>query len=250
MIAVQVSNSITEAPVVLKAVAAAGDSQVGPVSRGEIVVLTGSNLGPSQLSLANPKPARAFPFALSGTQVTFDWYPAPIIYTSSGAVAVVVPYEIAGQTATSVSVRYQGSVSPPLVNTVAPTAPHFFTSAYTPKGQLVALNADYSVNSASNPVAAGDVIVLWASGEGVVSRPGLDGSLVQSPLPQPLAGVTVNIGGQPANVLYAGGPPGSIEGLLQINARVPAGITAGSQVPVELTIGSASAPSGGTIAVR
>ena len=73
-------------------------------------------------------------------------------------------------------------------------------------------------------------------------------SLVGSTLTQPLANVTVTIGGQPTTVLYAGGSPTLIEGLLQINVRIPAGTPAGN-VPVTLVIGSGMAPSGGTIAV-
>jgi uncharacterized protein (TIGR03437 family) len=71
---------------------------------------------------------------------------------------------------------------------------------------------------------------------------------VGASLTQPLANVTATIGGQPATVLYAGGSPGSIEGLLQINVRIPAGTTAGN-APVTLTAGSGAAPATGTIAV-
>jgi outer membrane protein assembly factor BamB len=45
-------------------------------------------------------------------------------------------------------------------------------------------------------------------------------------LTQPLANVTITIGGQPANVLYAGGSPGLVEGFLQINVRIPATVRA------------------------
>jgi len=51
-------------------------------------------------------------------------------------------------------------------------------------------------------------------------------------------------------VLYAGGSPGSPAGLMQINARIPAGITAGDAVPVVLEVGDVPALQSVTIAVR
>ena len=91
-------------------------------------------------------------------------------------------------------------------------------------------------------------MVLYGTGEGVTSPPGADGSMVGSNLPQPLANVSVTIGGQPATVVYAGGSPTSVEGLLQINVRIPAGTAAGN-IPVSMKIGNTTGASGGTISV-
>jgi hypothetical protein len=58
------------------------------------------------------------------------------------------------------------------------------------------------------------------------------------------------IGGVPASVTYAGVAPGLISGVLQINAVVPAGLTPGPAVAIDLTIGSAPSPAGVTVAIR
>ncbi|MDQ2949846.1 MAG: hypothetical protein M3Y27_28575, partial [Acidobacteriota bacterium] len=55
------------------------------------------------------------------------------------------------------------------------------------------------------------------------------------PLAQTKSPATVTIGGQQANVTFSGLAPG-FAGLFQINAVVPAGLTAGTQ-PVRVTIG-------------
>jgi uncharacterized protein (TIGR03437 family) len=216
------------------------------VSPGEIVTIWGSNLGPAALTSFTLLQNR-LPFSLAGTSVRFNQYAAPIIYTSTGSVCVIVPYEVAGLQTVNVSVSFNGSVSAQFTQPVAPTAPHFFTKTYQAAGQIAALNSDASLNSSSNPASPDSVVVLYATGEGVTSPPGIDGSLVNS-ITQPLANVTVTIGGQPAIVAYAGGSPTSIEGLLQVNVRVPAGTPAGN-APVTLVIGSGAAPLGGTIAV-
>jgi uncharacterized protein (TIGR03437 family) len=61
--------------------------------------------------------------------------------------------------------------------------------------------------------------------------------------------VGVTIGGVQAQVVYAGPAPGEIQGLFQINAIVPNGITPGSAVQILLTVGQAQSQIGVTIAV-
>ena len=81
--------------------------------------------------------------------------------------------------------------------------------------------------------------------------PGVDGKpALTTPLPTPVARVTVTIGGVGAEVVYAGAAPQYVAGLLQVNARVPAAVTPGDAVPLVLTVGSASSRDGVTVAVR
>jgi uncharacterized protein (TIGR03437 family) len=91
------------------------------------------------------------------------------------------------------------------------------------------------------------VIVLFATGEGLTNNP-VDGQLAVAPYPAPLLPVSVTIGGIPAAVVYAGGAPGQVAGLLQLNVLVPAGVTPGD-AQVVLTVGSASTTANITVAV-
>jgi uncharacterized protein (TIGR03437 family) len=54
-----------------------------------------------------------------------------------------------------------------------------------------------------------------------------------SPLQPANSPIDISIGGRPADVLYAGGFPGSTDGF-QVNFRVPSGVAAG-MVPPQLT---------------
>ena len=56
-------------------------------------------------------------------------------------------------------------------------------------------------------------------------------------------------GGIPANVLYSGSAPGIVEGVVQVNAVVPAGVKAGN-AQVQVTVGGVTSPAGVTVAVK
>ena len=62
--------------------------------------------------------------------------------------------------------------------------------------------------------------------------------------------VTVTIGGISAQVQYAGGAPGAVAGLTQINAVVPANAPTGPSVPVVIQIGTWQSQAGVTMAVQ
>jgi len=61
--------------------------------------------------------------------------------------------------------------------------------------------------------------------------------------------VSVTVGGQAVIPIYAGGAPGEVPGLMQINEQVPAGIAPGNAVPVVVGVGGATSQAGMAIAV-
>jgi uncharacterized protein (TIGR03437 family) len=133
---------------------------------------------------------------------------------------------------------------------VAASAPGVFTADSSGQGQAAALNQDTTPNSATTPAKIGDVITLFATGEGQTSPPGVDGKPATGTLPQPVLPVTVTIGGQTAHVAYAGGAPNEVAGVMQLNVQVPSGIQTGDAVPVILWVGYAASQSGVTVAIR
>ena len=231
-------------------VANAASYASGAVAPGEIVSLFGSAIGPptpASLVLTNPVLVAN---ALEGLQVLFDGVPAPVLYASAGQVNVVVPYAVAGESATEVQVEYLGALSPPVSLPVAATAPGIFTLDASGAGPGAILNAaNNSVNSASNPVAPGDWVSIFATGAGATTPAGVDGLLPAGPSYNANASVTVTIGGFNCPLNYQGAAPGLVSGVLQINAQVPAGVTPGPSVPVMVGIGGVNAQSGVTLAV-
>jgi uncharacterized protein (TIGR03437 family) len=208
-----------------------------PFSPGEIVSIYGSNLGgatPLGIQLAA---AGKVATTLGNTTVTIGGVPAPLTYVSSGQINAVVPYEVAGLTTAPLVVSVNGVNSPAYTLTAAPTAPGIFADSGA-NGQGAILNQDGSVNGISNPAAPGSVIVIYATGEGQLNPAGVTGSVTPgvAPFPEPVAPVQVIIGGQTAQIDYAGEAPGFVSGVLQVNAVIPAGTASGPALVV-LTVG-------------
>jgi uncharacterized protein (TIGR03437 family) len=68
---------------------------------------------------------------------------------------------------------------------------------------------------------------------------GQDGVVNNYIIRAPVLPVSATIGGQTAQVLFAGSAPGLLAGVLQVEVVVPTAASTGAQ-PVVLTIGSAS----------
>ncbi len=62
-------------------------------------------------------------------------------------------------------------------------------------------------------------------------------------------GISVTIGGQPAQVQSAAGAVGDVQGVTRIDVVIPAGIQAGTAVPVTITVGNMPGPEGVTVSV-
>ena len=212
----------------VSAVTNAASNLAGPVAPGELVVLYGAGLGETRT-------------------VLFNGVAAPVLYASDGQVGTVAPYAVAGPSVQVVA-QSAGAASAPVAVAVAPAIPGVFTADGSGRGQAAAVNQDGSRNSGSAPAQAGSVLSFFATGEGQTSPPGVDGKLGAVPLPEPVARVSVTLGGVAAAVRYAGGVPGQIAGTMQVNVVVPGGLT--GAVPLVMTVGSASSQAGVTVAVR
>ncbi len=225
----------------------------GPISPGELVAIKGAALGPSTPLQTQLTPNGMVSTNLGGIQVFFGAVAAPLTYVSDTQINAVVPYEVAGQVSVSVTVNRNGVVSPAgIQQAVVPTSPGLFTISGTGTGEVAAFNGDLSLNSDANPAAKGSLVVLYATGEGVLRSNQVTGSVTPSGGPYPLpqaTPLTVTIGGIPAQTAFFNEAPTLVEGVIQINAFVPANVASGD-VPVAITIGNSTSPSTTTIAVK
>ncbi len=225
----------------IAAVANAASYAAGSVAPGEIVIIAGNSLADSTPDSEQLTSAGLVANLLGGTRVLFDDVPAPLLYTTVNQLSAIVPYEVSGQGQTSIQVEYQGVRSVPLIVAVAQTSPGIFTLNKSGTGQGAIVNQDGTINGPDNPATRGGVVSIYGTGEGQTVPPGTDGIIVTAAdLRQPLQAVTVSIGGQSAEVLYAGSAGDAVAGLLQVNARIPLGIVPNTAAPVAIAIGGTS----------
>ncbi len=209
----------------------------GPLSPGEIASIFGTGLGPVTAATATPDSAGVMPSLLGETRILFDGVAAPLLYTQDLQVNFIVPYAIAGKEATVMQTEYRGVKSAPLTLAVADAIPGIFMTGTGASARPAVFHADWSLNSPSNPVAKGQAVIFYLTGEGQTQPAGADGKLALAAYPQPLLPVTVAIGGLSARVDYAGAAPSYVAGLMQVNAFVPDAAPSGAAVPVVIKVG-------------
>jgi uncharacterized protein (TIGR03437 family) len=254
---VNVTLTVSAGPTpVIMAITNAASIQSGPISPGEIVSIFGSTVGPSSPAggvLFSLTPGGTVPTTLGGVTVTFNGVAAPLLFVNALQINAIVPYEIAGQTNANVVVQFGGSTSATLQANVVDTQPAIFSLTQSGSGQGAILNQDYSVNGTNKPAAKGSVIQIFATGEGQLVPPVATGSVTPgvAPFPKPVATpINVTIGGQTAQIEYAGEAPTLVSGVIQINATVPASVASGNQ-PVVVTIGThTNNPQNITVAIQ
>ncbi|MBV9745654.1 MAG: hypothetical protein JO099_17975 [Acidobacteriia bacterium] len=224
------------------------------ISPGEIITIFGTNIGPATpVTSAQLNSNGLLATQLGGVQVLVNGYLAPMANVSSTQVSAIVPYELAPYQSAAVEIRYLGQSSNGIVIPVSTTAPGIFTQNQQGTGPA-AFNANFSVNGPSNPTTKGGYAVFYLTGEGQTNPLGVTGTINPAGQkgPAPLLPVTVTLNGQPlpaANILYAGGVPGSVEGLMQLNIQIPTTAASGA-LPIAVTIGNNSTQSGVTVSVQ
>jgi adhesin/invasin len=186
------------------------------------------------------------PQTLGPTSVTVNGVRAPLYYASPTQINLQMP---SGQTVgTAKMVVNNASLkasSPDFLVGLDAVDPGLFN---TPDGRAAALNQDLSLHSPATPQPAGAIIVVYLTGQGLTTPAVPDGTGAPgSPLALVNAQVSAEIGGKPAEVVFAGLAPGLV-GDTQINVRIPQGVDPGDR-PVFITI-NGLASNAGFISVR
>jgi len=199
------------------------------VSPGSLFDIYGTNFASSPVTAS----AGVLPISLGTTQVLINGIPAPLIYVGPTQVVAQVPGSVITGTA-SVVVVNGGTASASASVNVQTSAPGILTFG---TNRAIVQNQDYSLNTATNPAAAGSAAVAYLVGSGPVSPAVDDGvGAAASPLSWESLTTTMTVGGSSAQVFYAGLSPGFV-GLVQVNFYVP-DLPPGDY-PIQITIGTA-----------
>jgi uncharacterized protein (TIGR03437 family) len=210
-------------------------SVAGAVAPGEFVAIYGTSLGPSAGVGGMTK-------GLGNVHATFNGIEAFLTYASNSQINALVPYGVGSKA--DVVVKYNGNTSNTFPLAVTTAAPGIFTQQYG-AGQIWAVNNDYTFNSPTNPVARGGWVALWVTGQGAVSPAGVDGEIITTAKTVALP-VKVGIGTMTVDAAWTGL---IYTGEMQVNVAIPANAPTGN-VPLVVTMGSASSRTDATIAIK
>jgi uncharacterized protein (TIGR03437 family) len=233
---------------VISAIANVASYSPGPIAPGEMVIVFGSELGPSRLVNLQLDGQGNVANILSSVQVLFDGAASPLIYVSQNQIAAMVPYGVSGKITTQVQVVYAGVTSDTFQKAVSPTSPGIFSADASGKGQAAINNSDGSLNSSANPATPGSYITFYLTGEGQTDPAGSDGNIATGAA-NVKATVSVRIAGRLAQLLYAGSAPGNVNGFAQVNVVIPADLQYGGNVPLIVQIGDATSQTEISVAV-
>jgi uncharacterized protein (TIGR03437 family) len=201
-----------------------------PLAPGMLASLFGAGLSAQTAQAGLPLPA-----TLGDTQVFVNDAPAPLLYVSPGQINYQAPWSLQPGAVARVEV-VRASAGQTLAGGTLFGAP-------AAAGIFGVLNQDGSINAPSNPAARGSLVQIFATGQGMVTRPPADGfPAPAAPLAETPARPLVTIGtSSERDVMadFSGLAPGFV-GLWQINARVPDPTVPGSHIPLLVRYGGSA----------
>ncbi len=182
------------------------------------------------------------PTTLADTQVVVNGTASPLFFVSSGQINLPLSMSLPTGGTVDVQVLRQstgqvyGMMELPL-NTASPA---LFTVSGSGSGEAAAVNVvDNTINSAKNPVARGQYVTIFATGQGFVTNAPPDGQAATGAVPTAnlpqilLAGAFIPESG----IQYSGLAP-YLAGVWQINFQIPATAPTGAAVPLKVLMNS------------
>lgn len=187
------------------------------------------------------------PTLLAGYRILVTGSPIPLyaitpVSPSGTQINAQLPYEVAPGNVQLV-VEQNGAPSAAFPFAVQQTAPGIFVFGNNRAVvQNVAPDGSLSVNTADNPIPAGDYVIAYLTGQGPVDPPIATGTLAgASPLSVPTQPYSATLNNVPVAVSFLGMTPAQIS-LAQANIQIPRDTPPGTY-PLVITVGGA--PSNG-----
>ncbi len=222
------------------------------LSAGTLVSLFGQRLAPFEQG------AVRFPLRsqMASVIVKANGSAVPLVFVGPGQINFHLPYDVSTGPLT-LTVTHAGAESAPVaLPALSNSSPGIFTLSQDGQGQGAILIAGTGIlagpgspffSPLARPARKGEVVEIYCTGLGRIA-----GELPAAGLPAPAEPLlrtaqtpSVTIGGAAAELLFSGLAPGFV-GVYQVNARVPASVAAGPNVPLMIRMGE-NEPPGNTV---
>jgi uncharacterized protein (TIGR03437 family) len=173
------------------------------------------------------------PKTLADTQLLINDAPVPLYFVSPGQINFLVPMNApaSGTVDLLVTRASTGEILASGTARMDVASPALFTAAASGTGQVAALNQDNTVNGPSNPVARGQVIQLFGTGQGFVSGAPADGDVATGLIPtseKPKVWIEPDF--VPDDYIQYSGLAPNLIGVWQINVKIPDKVAPGNRV--------------------
>jgi uncharacterized protein (TIGR03437 family) len=207
------------------------------MSPGSIVAIYGSGIASNLQGVTSAFDIGPLPLQMAGVTVQFGTTYAPVFdignVNGSQFITVQVPYEVAAGS-TTVTIKTPGGGSTTVPVTVNPASPGLFTYAGPNNQQyLVAIKANGTVASPTNPATRGETITMYITG--VPLTPSLATNSFPAPGSTAMPAYPVILGianqGAPFNTVAYSADLASVE---TMTFTIPSTVTPG---PVQISIG-------------
>jgi uncharacterized protein (TIGR03437 family) len=188
-------------------------------------------------------PSLPLPTVLDGAQVLINGNAVPLFYAGPTQINLELPMSLptGGTVNLEVVSQATGQIFGGAELQMSSASPGLFAGSAGAggTGQVAALNQDNSVNSATNPLLRGQILQLFATGQGPVPNAPPDGQASTGLVPTPV-NPQIILGDMfvpSTNITYSGLAP-DLVGVWQINFTVPTTVTAGNAVPITVIMNS------------
>ncbi|HUA59215.1 MAG TPA: hypothetical protein VML19_10705 [Verrucomicrobiae bacterium] len=238
---------------------AADQQPVTAIAPGELL----SIYGPHFLNGAESFPPGQFPRSVLGISVNFNSLAGPLLYVGAQQINVQAPFEISGSSQVTVGLTLPptAGVADSMTMPVVAMNPAAFLNLSIPLYSLdtcpldglvynggplpLAFNSDGTVNTCTNPAAAGSTVAVLIQGLGLTG-PAVTGGINATPgAPLTLPVTATSFGAtNVATVVSANALAGSPSGIWQIGLQIARNND--GAIPISLAVGSGSA----SVAVR
>jgi uncharacterized protein (TIGR03437 family) len=200
-----------------------------PLAPGALISIFGTNFA-TALTQASELP---LPTEMAGASAAVNGTKIPLVFVSSNQINAQLPYDVREGEAKILVATAEGVSTEETVN-IGAAAPGIFMIAGGTRA--VAINQDFTLNTAENAETRGRVMTVYLTGIGP-----LDGELEAG---QPAPATTLyraalessaTIGGQDTPVLFLGLTPGFV-GLAQANLQIPADGPVGAALELVISV--------------
>ena len=226
-------DSAVKIPRITKIVNAA--DQTKPVAPGGLISVMGTDLSPVNIATQEIP----IPTALGESCLSVNGTAIPLVMVSGTQINAQLPFNTDGNS--QIVLRTPGGSSDNLNVTILPNAPSVFRTTSdggSEQAAIVYRAENNELVSESNPVRAGDDLVIYATGLGKTFPAVETGDAAPfEPLAIAATQPDVALGGSALSVDFAGLTPGGV-GVYQINVKVSGTLTTGSSVPLTIRQGS------------